>query len=172
MWSKLASSGTALQQAHVPRTAIACSGLPARCPLLHASSDPPHPCRARCSRSPAIHNAALQQLGLNAVYVPLLVDDMPAFLATFTGGWGPGDIGLRGGVPRVCGVCLEDVRGDVHACQGRTPVPSLPVHRPGLGPAPQSACLPTRQPLYPPPTHTHLQPCSAPTQTPTGLGSA
>lgn len=36
------------------------------------------------SRSPAIHNAALQQLGLNAVYVPLLVDDMPAFLATFT----------------------------------------------------------------------------------------
>ncbi|KAL4425636.1 hypothetical protein ABPG75_009652 [Micractinium tetrahymenae] len=36
------------------------------------------------SRSPAIHNAALQQLGLNAVYVPLLVDDMAAFLRTFT----------------------------------------------------------------------------------------
>ncbi|KAI7844252.1 hypothetical protein COHA_002050 [Chlorella ohadii] len=36
------------------------------------------------SRSPAIHNAALQQLGLNAVYVPLLVDDMARFLATFT----------------------------------------------------------------------------------------
>ncbi|EFN57759.1 hypothetical protein CHLNCDRAFT_143054 [Chlorella variabilis] len=37
------------------------------------------------SRSPAIHNAALRQAGLNGVYVPLLVDDMPSFLATFTG---------------------------------------------------------------------------------------
>ena len=39
------------------------------------------------SRSPAIHNAALAERGLNGCYVPLLVDDMAAFLATFTGGW-------------------------------------------------------------------------------------
>ena len=38
-----------------------------------------------CSRIPAIHNAALQQKGLYAVYVPLLVDDMASFLSTFTG---------------------------------------------------------------------------------------
>ena len=50
-----------------------------RCPALHLP-------RWR-SRSPAIHNAALQEAGLNAVYVPLLVDDMPSFLSTFTGAW-------------------------------------------------------------------------------------
>ncbi|KAI3438702.1 hypothetical protein D9Q98_001122 [Chlorella vulgaris] len=36
------------------------------------------------SKSPAIHNAALQAVGLDAVYVPLLVDDMASFLSTFT----------------------------------------------------------------------------------------
>jgi len=33
------------------------------------------------SRSPAIHNAALAEVGFDGVYVPLLVDDMPAFLS-------------------------------------------------------------------------------------------
>ncbi|KAK9842613.1 hypothetical protein WJX84_011446, partial [Apatococcus fuscideae] len=32
------------------------------------------------SKSPALHNAALQAAGVNSVYVPLLVDDLPAFL--------------------------------------------------------------------------------------------
>ena len=36
------------------------------------------------SRSPAIHNAAMSALGYNGVYVPLLVDDMPTFLSTFS----------------------------------------------------------------------------------------
>lgn len=53
----------------------------------------PAPACPRRSRSPAIHNAALQQLGLNAVYVPLLVDDMARFLAAFTGGEGMGCLG-------------------------------------------------------------------------------
>lgn len=32
------------------------------------------------SKSPALHNAALQAAGVDSVYVPLLVDDLPAFL--------------------------------------------------------------------------------------------
>lgn len=36
------------------------------------------------SRSPAIHNAAMRRLGYNGVYVPLLVDDVPSFLAAFS----------------------------------------------------------------------------------------
>ncbi len=32
------------------------------------------------SRSPALHNTALQAAGINTVYVPLLVDNLPAFL--------------------------------------------------------------------------------------------
>jgi 3-dehydroquinate dehydratase/shikimate dehydrogenase len=35
------------------------------------------------SRSPAIHNAALAVYDLNAVYVPMLVDDLPYFLTAF-----------------------------------------------------------------------------------------
>lgn len=34
------------------------------------------------SRSPVLHNAALQSLGEDIVYVPLLVDDLPDFLHT------------------------------------------------------------------------------------------
>lgn len=34
------------------------------------------------SRSPLIHNAALAAAGVDAVYVPLLVDDLPAFLGS------------------------------------------------------------------------------------------
>jgi 3-dehydroquinate dehydratase/shikimate dehydrogenase len=35
------------------------------------------------SRSPAIHNAALEAAGVDGVYLPFLVDDLPAFLAAF-----------------------------------------------------------------------------------------
>jgi hypothetical protein len=35
------------------------------------------------SRSPALHNAALAAAGLDAVYVPLLVDELRPFLAAF-----------------------------------------------------------------------------------------
>ena len=35
------------------------------------------------SRSPALHNAAMRAAGLDAVYVPLLVDELPPFLAAF-----------------------------------------------------------------------------------------
>lgn len=35
------------------------------------------------SRSPALHNAALAAAGLNAVFVPLLVDEMRPFLDAF-----------------------------------------------------------------------------------------
>ena len=34
------------------------------------------------SRSPLIHNAAFQEAGIDAVYVPLLVDDLQACLAS------------------------------------------------------------------------------------------
>lgn len=74
----------------VPHTLVHCP------PRTHTASPPPRALPnptltppsldVCCSRSPAIHNAALQHLGLNAVYVPLLVDDMAAFLGTFTGG--------------------------------------------------------------------------------------
>lgn len=36
------------------------------------------------SRSPALHNAAFAATGYNGVYLPLLVDDMPKFLAAFS----------------------------------------------------------------------------------------
>ena len=35
------------------------------------------------SRSPALHNAALAAAGLDAVYVPLLVDELSPFLHAF-----------------------------------------------------------------------------------------
>ncbi len=35
------------------------------------------------SRSPALHNAAFGAAKLDAVYVPLLVDELPPFLAAF-----------------------------------------------------------------------------------------
>ena len=35
------------------------------------------------SRSPALHNAAMRAAGLDAVYVPLLVDELLPFLAAF-----------------------------------------------------------------------------------------
>ena len=35
------------------------------------------------SRSPALHNAAFAAAGVDAVYVPLLVDDMRSFLEAF-----------------------------------------------------------------------------------------
>jgi 3-dehydroquinate dehydratase/shikimate dehydrogenase len=41
------------------------------------------------SRSPLIHNAAFAHTGFDGVYVPLLVDSLPDFLAAFGGpGWG------------------------------------------------------------------------------------
>jgi len=42
------------------------------------------------SMSPQIHNAAFEQNGINAVYVPLLVDDVAEFLAAFR------DLGFQG----------------------------------------------------------------------------
>lgn len=36
------------------------------------------------SRSPVLHNTAMHHLGLNSVFVPLLVDDMDSFCETFT----------------------------------------------------------------------------------------
>jgi hypothetical protein len=36
------------------------------------------------SRSPALHNAALQAAGLDAVYLPYLVDDLSSFLEAFS----------------------------------------------------------------------------------------
>ena len=36
------------------------------------------------SKSPALHNAALQQAGVDSIYVPLLVNDLPAFLSSCT----------------------------------------------------------------------------------------
>ena len=35
------------------------------------------------SRSPALHNTAMHAAGLDAVYVPLLVDELPPFLEAF-----------------------------------------------------------------------------------------
>ena len=35
------------------------------------------------SRSPALHNAAFQAAGVDGMYMPLLVDDLPTFLASF-----------------------------------------------------------------------------------------
>ncbi len=35
------------------------------------------------SRSPALHNTAMHAAGLDAVYVPLLVDDLQPFLDAF-----------------------------------------------------------------------------------------
>ena len=35
------------------------------------------------SRSPALHNAAFAAAGVDAVYVPLLTDDLPRMLAAF-----------------------------------------------------------------------------------------
>jgi hypothetical protein len=35
------------------------------------------------SRSPALHNAAFAAAGLDAVYIPLLTDDLPRMLAAF-----------------------------------------------------------------------------------------
>lgn len=35
------------------------------------------------SRSPALHNTAMHAVGLDAVYVPLLVDDLQPFLDVF-----------------------------------------------------------------------------------------
>lgn len=37
------------------------------------------------SKSPAIHNASFADKNIDCVYVPLLVDDMPSFLNTFSG---------------------------------------------------------------------------------------
>ncbi|KAK9818289.1 hypothetical protein WJX72_010136 [[Myrmecia] bisecta] len=37
------------------------------------------------SRSPAVHNAAMAAVGFDAVYIPLLVDDMKSFLEAFNG---------------------------------------------------------------------------------------
>lgn len=36
------------------------------------------------SKSPLLHNAALKSAGVNAVYVPFLVDDLPSFLKAFS----------------------------------------------------------------------------------------
>jgi 3-dehydroquinate dehydratase / shikimate dehydrogenase len=36
------------------------------------------------SRSPALHNAAFAATGFDAVYLPLLVDDMQRFLQAFS----------------------------------------------------------------------------------------
>ena len=36
------------------------------------------------SRSPALHNAALAAAGLDAVYIPFLVDDLRSFLRSFS----------------------------------------------------------------------------------------
>ncbi|CAL9120542.1 unnamed protein product [Musa textilis] len=36
------------------------------------------------SKSPILHNAAFRSVGLNAVYVPLLVDDVANFLNAYT----------------------------------------------------------------------------------------
>ena len=35
------------------------------------------------SRSPALHNAALASAGIDAVYIPYLVDDLQSFLKSF-----------------------------------------------------------------------------------------
>lgn len=48
------------------------------------------------SRSPAIHNAALAAHDLNAVYVPMLVEDLPYFLRAFGT---PGSGGSAGAGP-------------------------------------------------------------------------
>ncbi|KAI8473685.1 MAG: type I 3-dehydroquinase-domain-containing protein [Monoraphidium minutum] len=37
------------------------------------------------SKSPLIHNSAFEHIGFDGVYVPLLVDDMPSFMAAFEG---------------------------------------------------------------------------------------
>lgn len=36
------------------------------------------------SRSPVLHNASMGKVGFDGVYIPLLVDDMDSFMATFT----------------------------------------------------------------------------------------
>lgn len=36
------------------------------------------------SKGPVIHNAAFAAAGVNAVYVPFLVDDMPEFLKVYS----------------------------------------------------------------------------------------
>ena len=36
------------------------------------------------SRSPALHNAAMAAAGFDGVYIPLLVDDFPTFIAAYS----------------------------------------------------------------------------------------
>lgn len=36
------------------------------------------------SRSPALHNAAMAAAGFDGVYIPLLVDDFPRFVAAYS----------------------------------------------------------------------------------------
>jgi Shikimate dehydrogenase substrate binding domain/Type I 3-dehydroquinase len=64
------------------------------------------------SKSPLLHNNAMAEAALDAVYVPLLVDDMEAFLATFS------DLDWQGfsvtiphkawSVPKCCYDCARD----------------------------------------------------------------
>ena len=66
------------------------------------------------SRSPALHNAAFAAANLDAVYVPLLVDDMEPFLAAF-----PSFSGLSVTIPH-----KARLRADAWHVQETTPVGS------------------------------------------------
>lgn len=51
------------------------------------------------SRSPALHNAAFEAAGVDAVYVPLLTDDLPRMLAAFAPPAFPGFDGFSVTIP-------------------------------------------------------------------------
>ena len=51
------------------------------------------------SRSPALHNAAFAAAGVDAVYVPLLTDDLPRMLAAFAPPAFPGFNGFSVTIP-------------------------------------------------------------------------
>ncbi|KAH7654243.1 3-dehydroquinate dehydratase type I protein [Dioscorea alata] len=68
------------------------------------------------SKSPLLHNAALKSAGVNAVYVPFLVDDLPSFLKAFSC---PDFAGFSVGIPhKVTAITCCDEVDPIAKCIG------------------------------------------------------